>query len=152
MIHYTRYLMLALGGLLACTESDPCGEGQIYTEGACEDEPSAPAAVAGAGGGETDANGGETDAGGSSTSDGGGADSGGSAGTGMEPAEAFGAPCRDHSECMAPTDYCAESPFGPAYCTAAGCDEDPNLCPSDWTCFDVGQFAPGEPFVCAQPM
>src|SRR5262249_40192918 len=72
-------------------------------------------------------------------------------GTGTKPASDFGAACNEHADCKGATNYCAKSPFGPPYCSASGCDADPTLCPSGWTCFNVGQSAPGDPYVCAEP-
>jgi hypothetical protein len=55
----------------------------------------------------------------------------------------FGKPCMDnveHSDCECDTDYCAIDPFTGAtvgYCTRTGCAEDADICPADWTCFEV---------------
>lgn len=64
---------------------------------------------------------------------------------------AFGDICNTHEDCKNETNYCTASPTEPPYCSVSGCDADPDLCPEGWLCFDVGQFVPGEPFVCVKP-
>lgn len=64
---------------------------------------------------------------------------------------AFGDVCNTSADCSGDTNYCAFSPTEPPYCSVSGCDAVPELCPADWTCFDVGQFVPGEPFICVKP-
>ncbi len=64
---------------------------------------------------------------------------------------AFGDVCETSEDCSGDTNYCAFSPTEPPYCSVSGCDSSPALCPTDWTCLDVGQFVPGEPFVCVKP-
>jgi hypothetical protein len=64
---------------------------------------------------------------------------------------AFGDVCQTSADCKGETNYCAFSPTEPPYCSVSGCDSSPELCPSGWTCFDVGQFVPGEPFICVKP-
>jgi hypothetical protein len=50
----------------------------------------------------------------------------------------FGQGCSQNSECVSPTFYCAiQPPNTCGFCTAFGCDTDPSLCPSDWTCMDL---------------
>jgi hypothetical protein len=70
-------------------------------------------------------------------------------------ARGFGAPCNDttnHSDCPCAASYCSKSPFdAQGYCSVTGCKENPSLCPTGWTCFDVSLFAPGQPAVCARP-
>jgi hypothetical protein len=59
---------------------------------------------------------------------------------------------RSPSECPCAADYCSKSPFESAgYCTVTGCDKDPGVCPSGWSCFNVGTFSPGEPYICMKP-
>ena len=66
--------------------------------------------------------------------------------------DAYGAPCTDVDDCNAPTDYCAARPGQTAgYCTRQGCKDDPSVCPSGWTCFDLSRFEPGAPAICAKP-
>ncbi len=64
---------------------------------------------------------------------------------------AFGDVCETNADCTGETNYCAFSPSEPPYCSVSGCDTAPELCPAGWSCFDVGQFVPGEPFVCVKP-
>jgi hypothetical protein len=64
---------------------------------------------------------------------------------------AFGDACTSNADCKGETNYCAFSPTEPPYCTVSGCDADAELCPDAWSCFDVGQFVPGEPFICLKP-
>ncbi len=145
------FTSLAVG--LGCTESedDACADDQVYEDGACKAKPAS--AGSNAGGTSTSGDAGaptSTEGGTPAASEGGApAASQGGAGTGDS---AFGASCEAHADCQAPTDYCAESPVAPAYCTAQGCDESPEICPEGWTCFDVSQFAPGEPWICMQPL
>ena len=139
---------------LACSESekDACGDQQVYEDGACRAKPAASAGSSAQAGSTTTSEGGVPagEGGAPAATDGGapGATDGGAA-TGDSP---FGATCADHADCQAPTDYCAKSPVAPPYCTASGCDTAPELCPDGWTCFDVSQFAPGEPWICMQPL
>jgi hypothetical protein len=53
----------------------------------------------------------------------------------------FGAPCKTNAECSAPAPYCAIQPGATTggICSAFGCIEDPNLCPSTWSCMDLSQ-------------
>ncbi|HET9954579.1 MAG TPA: hypothetical protein VFQ61_08740 [Polyangiaceae bacterium] len=100
-----------------------------------------------ANGGDTVAsNPGGADAGGTSQSDGGAT---------SEPPDttdvAFAELCTMHTDCAGTTNYCAFSAFEPAYCSISGCDADPSICPPDWSCFNVGDFVPGEPWVCVKP-
>jgi hypothetical protein len=64
---------------------------------------------------------------------------------------AFGDACNTNADCKGTTNYCAFSPTEPPYCTVSGCNADAELCPDQWSCFDVGQFVPGEPFICLKP-
>ena len=123
-------LGLAFSSSVACggDDEEACGAGMVLKDGSCS-------AASGAGGG-----GGSGGTGGTTGSDAGGG--------GESAGEEFGASCATHDDCNGDTDYCAAQPGVPAYCTAAGCDTDASVCPADWTCFNVGQFAPGEPWVC----
>ena len=53
----------------------------------------------------------------------------------------FGQSCTvGGTECASPAPYCAaQSGDSTGFCTAFGCDTDPNLCPSTWTCMDLSQ-------------
>jgi hypothetical protein len=65
---------------------------------------------------------------------------------------AYGSPCTDTAACAAPTNYCAVMPGQTTgYCTTTGCIEDPTVCPSGWSCFDLSKFQPGGPAVCVKP-
>jgi len=68
---------------------------------------------------------------------------------------AFGTTCDDsttHSQCGCSTNYCAVSPGqSEGYCTITGCVEDPSVCPSGWSCFDLSSIVPGQPSFCLQP-
>jgi len=59
----------------------------------------------------------------------------------------------NHTDCQGPlTDYCAKQPGAAGYCTKSGCTAtDTSLCPQGWTCFNVGQFMPGQPWICLEP-
>jgi hypothetical protein len=67
----------------------------------------------------------------------------------------FGAPCNDttmHSDCSCAANYCSKSPFDTqGYCSVIGCKENPAICPTGWSCFDVSVFAAGQPSVCMKP-
>jgi len=66
-------------------------------------------------------------------------------------ASGFGAPCRDDSECTCAANYCALMPGqAQGYCSKTGCDTAPTLCPTDWTCFDLSMFVPGQPAICTK--
>jgi hypothetical protein len=56
------------------------------------------------------------------------------------------------AECPCAANYCSKSPFeSSGYCTVPGCDKDPSICPTGWSCFNVGTFSPGEPYICRKP-
>lgn len=92
----------------------------------------------------------EDDTSADTASGGSGGSSGGTAGA-PATSEDFGASCTAHADCHGDTTYCAMPPGAPAYCTATGCDAEPDLCPAMWICFDVSQFVAGEPWICAPP-
>ena len=149
---YRAILALSLSALasgLGCTESeaDACSDDQIYDDGACIPKP---AATAGSSSGSAAGAPASSD-GGAPASSAGGAPPASDGGAGSSDAP-FGASCADHPDCMGTTDYCAVSPVAPSYCTVAGCDEAPELCPEGWACFDVSQFKAGEPWICMQPL
>lgn len=61
----------------------------------------------------------------------------------------FGDPCMSTTDCHCPTDYCAQMPGAASgTCTRTGCDVDPAICPSGFTCLDLSQFAAGLPHIC----
>jgi len=68
----------------------------------------------------------------------------------------FGKSCKDgqgSSDCpCAPASYCAVMPGQTeGYCTATGCKEDPSVCPSGWSCFDLSAFSPELKPICLKP-
>ena len=88
---------------------------------------------------------------------GGGDTGGGDAGDGGMCTGDFGAACTDdttHAECDCPdSPFCAIQPgMTEGVCTATGCadDEDPSVCPMDWTCLDLRMFM--SPSICVPPM
>lgn len=120
---------------LACGSDNGCPDGEVKVDGSCE--PYMASAGKSQGGGS-----------GSGSNQAGSPAQGGTEGGEV----AFAALCTTHANCGGPTDYCALSLTEPSYCSAKGCDADPSICPEDWECFDVGQFVPGEPFVCVKPL
>jgi hypothetical protein len=79
-----------------------------------------------------------------------------------QPAADAGAPvacaaeaasCTDNAGCScAEANYCALMPGQTqGYCTATGCKDDPSVCPSGWSCFDLGAFGPDLPSICMKP-
>lgn len=125
--------LVALVG--ACTEDDPCDEGQILVDGWCNlaSVDAAPPAM-------TD------DAAVPDTSDpeAGVSEAGGGAAT------AFGQTCMTSVECPAPTNYCALVPGQPSgNCTATGCNLDASICPAGWTCMDLTMYV-GQ-HICVPP-
>ncbi|HET8935335.1 MAG TPA: hypothetical protein VFN67_17925 [Polyangiales bacterium] len=80
----------------------------------------------------------------------------GTTGGSCDAQAAFGASCTDstnHSDCpCAPASYCAQMPGQTTgYCTAKGCKDEPSVCPSGWTCFDLSAFSPDLPAICMKP-
>lgn len=79
------------------------------------------------------------------------------AGAPAEPAacggEAFGAACTSDADCgCEAAGYCALMPGQTAgYCTTTGCKDDPSVCPSAWSCFDLSAFSPTLPAICMKP-
>lgn len=64
----------------------------------------------------------------------------------------FGAVCVEHTDCVAPTSFCARQPADPTgYCTAVGCLDDATVCPAGWTCFDLSVIQAGLPAICTKP-
>ena len=145
----------------ACGEDDACGDGLEMKDGACV----AASGAGGGGGSSGKGSGGSSGKGGKGGGSGtGGSNAGetgndagetgndaGAAGAPVMMSADFGAACATNAECGGDTDYCAVQPGAAGYCTASGCDADASICPTDWTCFNVGQFAPGEPWVCIKP-
>jgi hypothetical protein len=139
-------ILLLAATALSCTENSPCPAGQQLDKGYCtrlqspaDDAAVAPDAGSDTGGDNSDAAA-SVDAEMDSTSDAGGT------------AADFGTPCTLPSQCGGVASYCALQPGVPVgYCTAPGCDTMPQICPAGWSCFNVGIFKAGEPFVCLRP-
>jgi hypothetical protein len=65
---------------------------------------------------------------------------------------AFADPCSADAGCRTPTDYCLVRPGETAgYCTRKGCKDDPSVCPTGWSCFDLSRFEADAPAVCVKP-
>jgi len=68
-------------------------------------------------------------------------------------ADAFGAACSTDADCACDAaSYCALMPGQTTgYCTAKGCKDDPSVCPSGWSCFDLSAFSQDLPAICMKP-
>lgn len=126
-----RWLQFWLAGALlslgACQPDERCDTGFVFNDGQCIRGPKAP-----------------VDAGG----DAGATDSGGS-----DTAITFGTPCKDgvnHSDCQsATTTVCLIAPGDTVgQCSAINCDQNPSVCPTGWSCYDLSVFQPGAPYGC----
>jgi hypothetical protein len=105
-------LFLALTGLVACTPSSPCDDDQELRAGYCY---AADASVAGPAKND--------------------------AAEPLEAGAAFGLPCATGADCVAPATYCAIQPGqNGGFCSAFGCDKDPNVCPATWDCKDLTPY------------
>ena len=139
------FLLLATTAL-ACKEDSPCPAGQQIEKGYCtkQDVP-ADSAIAAADASSATSEGAldaavPVDGDPGLTSEAGGG------------AAIFGKDCTGQAECGGDVSYCALQPGVPVgYCTAPGCDTKPQICPVGWSCFNVGVFKPGEPYVCLRP-
>lgn len=67
--------------------------------------------------------------------------------------EAFGTTCTTDADCgCEAAGYCALMPGQTTgYCTATGCKDDPSVCPSGWSCFDLSAFSATLPAICMKP-
>lgn len=126
---YRALALLTAAMVAACQPSDPCDPGFREELSQCVPIPVDAAHVdASAGDGEDDDAGAEpVDA---------------AAATGMDecvpgegPAENFGASCMTDDDCACPAPVCLPSPLG--YCSQGQCQDDPDTCPSGFTCFEV---------------
>jgi hypothetical protein len=142
----TMGVLLLVAASLSCTEDSPCPAGQQFDKGYCTKLvlPADGAAAEATTGPDTGAA--APDAAAPADSD---LDS---------PREAsattanFGSACNSQTDCNGAVSYCALQPGVPVgYCTAPGCDTTPQICPVGWTCFNVGVFKPGEPYICLRP-
>jgi hypothetical protein len=125
------WILVAMG----CESSEPCDKGSHYVGSGCVvDTPTVDAAATGM------------------------ADATAMAKTDSATTVDFASACTDgvaHSDCQVAAkgiNYCARQPGAPTgYCTATGCDTMPTLCPPGWTCFNLGMFQPGLPYMCMKP-
>jgi hypothetical protein len=60
----------------------------------------------------------------------------------------FGADCRLATECVCDSDFCAANPGTVGFCTRTGCDADPSVCPSGYSCMDLSVISPSLPAIC----
>jgi hypothetical protein len=116
---------LALASVQGCSSNNSCDSGQVLQDNVC---------VAGGAGGSIGAGGSPSGTGGSEAlPDAATADDGGTP---------FGRTCVQSGispECADPAPYCGIQPGTTVgYCTVTGCTANPSLCPSTWSCFDVG--------------
>ncbi|MDX2018941.1 MAG: hypothetical protein SF187_01775 [Deltaproteobacteria bacterium] len=69
-----------------------------------------------------------------------------------DAAPSFGSACSSNAQCTGAVDYCSKQPGAPVgYCTHTGCNTMPAICPANWSCLNLGMFAPNLPHVCAKP-
>jgi hypothetical protein len=112
--------LLAFGGLVsACTEDSPCSANESFNGGYCYPSDAAlPPAPADASVGEVVTM--------TLICDGG-------------ASAAFCQLCNTTAECPAPMQLCAKDPTSsaPGFCTMFACDQNPDICPADWTCMDL---------------
>ena len=61
----------------------------------------------------------------------------------------MGDTCSGPGTCTGEADFCAQlSPNSPGNCTVQNCSLNPDDCPTEYRCFDVGAFDPGAPTRC----
>ncbi len=73
----------------------------------------------------------------------------GDAGACSLPNEGFGNACKVDADCPCGANYCALMPGQTSgYCTKTGCKQDPSVCPSGWSCFDLSAFSSTLPAIC----
>jgi hypothetical protein len=69
-------------------------------------------------------------------------------------ADGFGAACKDaaaSSDCTCKANYCALMPGQTqGTCTVSGCKQNPSLCPTGFSCFDLSVFSPDLPSICTK--
>jgi hypothetical protein len=84
--------------------------------------------------------------------DAGGAGNDGEAGAAGACSETtFAKECHDDADCVCDSDFCAGYPGQIGFCTRTGCDADPSVCPSGYSCMDLSSFGAGLPAICTQP-
>ena len=62
----------------------------------------------------------------------------------------FGAVCMADADCVCDSDFCAAYPGQAGTCTRTGCDQDPSVCPSGYSCMDLSSFGAGLPAICVK--
>jgi hypothetical protein len=64
----------------------------------------------------------------------------------------FGDPCYDTDYCKCATNLCVlRTEDAEGICTHTGCLEQPDLCPSDWSCVDLSPYGADLPSICLPP-
>ena len=64
-------------------------------------------------------------------------------------AEGFAAPCSGSDDCTGKADFCVVFPGSPVgYCTYQDCQQEPDSCPTEYTCVDLSKFLPTLPRAC----
>ncbi len=129
--HLLWFFAVGLVGGCSYPDDGDCDPGQVLVNGYC----ATPTASGGDGGAVGTGSAGPAN--------------GGASGAGRGGASAgFGAPCVDDTECSAPADFCAKSPFEDVgYCSSAGCELDGD-CPTGYTCTQLP--IPSVPPYCAR--
>lgn len=79
----------------------------------------------------------------------GAAGAGGEAGACSETT--FASDCLSNADCVCDSDFCAGYPGQVGFCTRTGCDTEPSVCPSGYSCMDLSSFGAGLPAICSQP-
>ena len=85
-----------------------------------------------------------------------GAEAAGAAGAASAPScddpsvTTFAAPCKSNADCVRDSDFCAGYPGQTGFCTRSGCDLDPSVCPSAYSCMDLSGFGAGLPAICVK--
>ncbi len=61
--------------------------------------------------------------------------------------------CTSNDKCTGEADYCLQPNYPDlnGYCTVQGCTLEPDDCPGDFRCLDLGTYMPGLPKVCVSP-
>ena len=139
-----RYIQSALStlvvsaGLVAGCSSDgkDCDAGQVMQNNVCVPATSGTGGSGGTGGSAGGGTGGTDGSAGGQTDTGTQTDTGAAGPTWGTTCTTSGA---NSPECAAPASYCGIQPgTSSGYCTALDCKTNTTLCPSGWTCFDVG--------------
>ena len=68
-----------------------------------------------------------------------------------QPTNLFGGFCTESANCLSPVDTCFKAPWDAfGYCSVAGCDIDPTICPAGWSCW-TNTFDTSAAAVCERP-